>query len=61
MIKSHKIRLYTVKNSDTWERIATDCGQQPSEAKTLALINAFNPSTPPTSGTIIKNICVEGK
>jgi predicted Zn-dependent protease len=61
MIKSHKIRIYPVKSGDTWERIATDCGQQPSEAKTLALINAFNPSTPPTSGTIIKNICVEGK
>ena len=59
MIKSHKIMIYTVKEGDTWKSIAHECGQQPSEAKTLALINAFDTEKPPQPGTKIKVICVK--
>jgi predicted Zn-dependent protease len=59
-ISLHKIRIYTVKEGDTWESIARECGQQPGEAKTLALINAFDPLTFPPPGTKIKVPCAEG-
>lgn len=59
MIKPHKIRIYTVKEGDTWKSIAYKYGQQPSEAKTLALINALDPAKSPQPGTKIKVICVE--
>ena len=59
-IKPHKIRIHTVKESDTWENIALACGQQPGEAKTLALINALDPENSPQPGTKIKVICAEG-
>jgi len=56
MIKPHKIRIYTVKEGDTWESIARKFGQKTDEAKTLALINACDPATPPQPGTSIKLI-----
>jgi predicted Zn-dependent protease len=59
-IKPHRIRIYTVKEGDTWESIAHKCGQQRDEAATLALINAFDPEEFPQPGTRIKTICVEG-
>jgi predicted Zn-dependent protease len=59
MIKPHKISIYTVKEGDTWESIAHECGQQSSEAQTLALINALNPATSPQPDTKIKVICAE--
>jgi len=58
-IKPYKIRIYTVKKGDSWGSIAQACGQQPDEAKTLALINALDPAKSPQPGTRIKTICVE--
>ena len=58
-IKPHKIRIYTVKEGDTWKSITHKHGLQPDEAKTLTLINAFNPENLPKPGTKIKVISVE--
>lgn len=59
MIKPHKIKIYTAKKGDTWESIARKHGQTSDQAKTLALINAFEPSHFPKPGTRIKVIRVE--
>ena len=58
-IKPHKIRIYTVKEGDTWKSITHKHGLQPDETKTLALINALNPENLPKPGTRIKVISVE--
>lgn len=55
-IKPHAIRIYTVKEGDTWKSIAHQFGQQPENAKTLALINALDPSRFPQPGSRIKVI-----
>jgi len=59
-IKPYKIRIYTVKEGDTWKSITHKHGLQPDEAQTLALINAFNPENLPEPGTRIKVISVGG-
>jgi predicted Zn-dependent protease len=59
-IKPYKIRIYTVKEGDTWKSITHKLGLQPDEAQTLALINAFNPENLPKPGTRIKAISVGG-
>ena len=55
-IKPHEITIYTVREGDTWESISYKFGQQPGNAETLALINAFNPAKFPQPGTRIKVI-----
>ena len=59
-IKPHKIRIYTVKEGDTWKSVTHKHGLQPDKAQTLALINAFNPENLPEPGTRIKVISVGG-
>jgi len=55
-IKPHEITIYTVREGDTWESISRKFGQQPGNAETLALINAFDPATFPQPSTRIKVI-----
>lgn len=55
-IKPHEITIHTVKEGDTWESIAHQFGQPAGNVETLALINAFDPSTLPQPGTRIKVI-----
>ena len=55
-IKPHAIRIYTVKEGDTWESIAHQFGQPPENVQTLALINALDPSTSPQPSSRIKVI-----
>jgi len=60
-IKPHKIRIYTVKQGDSWESIALACGQQPAQAKKIALINGLDPESSPQPATKIKTICIDDK
>jgi predicted Zn-dependent protease len=52
------VDLYVVRSGDTWEEIAKRTGGV-IKASTLAIMNNFDPNTPPPSGERIK-VVVEG-
>jgi predicted Zn-dependent protease len=53
-IRPNRIDLYTVREGDTWQRIADRAGQGIVKASTLAILNGFPPAEQPRPGDRIK-------
>jgi predicted Zn-dependent protease len=59
-IRPNRVDVYTVRQGDTWQSIATRLGETASiKPSTLAIMNDYEPSQPPRPGDRIK-IVVEG-
>ncbi len=58
-IRPSVIDIYTVRQGDTWDSIATGAGRRAVPAQTLAIINGFSPQERPQPGDRVK-IVVEG-
>ncbi len=58
-IRPNVIDIYTVRQGDTWESIASGPGRKVVQAQTLAIINGFSPQERPQPGDRVK-IVVEG-
>ena len=57
-IRPNRVDIYTVRNGDTWESLASRTGNVVKPA-TLAIMNNYEPNEPPRSGDQIR-IVVEG-
>ena len=59
-IRPNVIELYTVRQGDTWESIASGPGRKLVPPQTLAIINGFSPQERPQAGDRIK-VVIEGR
>ena len=53
-IKPNRITVYTVRDGDTWQRIAQRVGAEIVPASTLAILNGYPVNEQPLSGDVIK-------
>lgn len=60
-IRPNVIELYTVRNGDTWESIASGPGRKNVPAATLAVINGFSAEERPQAGDRLKIVVEEGR
>lgn len=53
-IRPHRITLYTVREGDTWQRIAQRAGAEIVPASTLAILNGYPVNEQPLPGDVVK-------